>query len=373
MAELGESEWDSWMVESLRRYNDLHVFELQDPTRVIEWIQDRSVCVAGYSAKQRNEIQELSLPQTLSAKENQGLCPDRDFRVERGEFSQRPVYQLKYVAGTSLLVSSGPPDASLQVWRLATNETDTISLLTTLLFSVTGNVWSRISVACSPTPRVLHGSRISDLAVRDIVTQSVLFTGAGVEEHEPISELEFLDNSTFLVCCMNGQLWLADTRQRPSLIGRSSLPTNNSSDSHWTMGLGPGFSVVGRLSSDGVVVVSDPRDLSKSLARAELATSKPQANSSHLCLNWAPRLQQHLAVSGFDGTVHVYDSSTWTPSLRRVEPTFVHRGHCVGLEPCQDLPLVTTHTWHPWKQRMLLSAAGDGSLHVWDWVGNNRA
>ncbi|XP_069748347.1 WD repeat-containing protein 73 isoform X2 [Narcine bancroftii] len=318
MAELGESEWDSWMVESLRRYNDLHVFELQDPTRVIEWIQDRSVCVAGYSAKQRNEIQELSLPQTLSAKENQGLCPDRDFRVERGEFSQRPVYQLKYVAGTSLLVSSGPPDASLQVWRLATNET-------------------------------------------------------GVEEHEPISELEFLDNSTFLVCCMNGQLWLADTRQRPSLIGRSSLPTNNSSDSHWTMGLGPGFSVVGRLSSDGVVVVSDPRDLSKSLARAELATSKPQANSSHLCLNWAPRLQQHLAVSGFDGTVHVYDSSTWTPSLRRVEPTFVHRGHCVGLEPCQDLPLVTTHTWHPWKQRMLLSAAGDGSLHVWDWVGNNRA
>lgn len=30
--------------------------------------------------------------------------------------------------------------------------------------------------------------------------------------------------------------------------------------------------------------------------------------------------------------------------------------------------VVTTHSWHPWRPRTLLSAGTDGSLHVWDWV-----
>ncbi|XP_051882351.1 WD repeat-containing protein 73 isoform X2 [Pristis pectinata] len=370
---MAESGWDAWMVESLRRYNDLHVFELQEPTRVLEWIQDRSVCVAGYSAGRKNEIQELSLPQKLSAKEKQGLCPERDFHVEHGGFSQRPIYQLKHIAGTSLLVSSGPPDSSLQVWCLAADESDTISLLTTSPLTTAVSEWSRISVSCSPTPRVLHGSKISDLAIQEIVTQSVLFSGAGVEDNEPISKLDFLDHSTFIVCSMNGHLWLADTRQCPSLIGHSSLPASSGGGSHWTMGLAPGCSMVGRLSSAGQVVVTDYRDLSKALGQVELAVPRPLANSDHLCLTWAPRLQQHLAVSGFNGNVHIYDTSSWSSSPGRVEPTFVHRGHSVSAEPEQDLPLVTTHTWHPWKERVLLSAADDGSLHVWDWTACTSA
>ncbi|XP_041054537.1 WD repeat-containing protein 73 isoform X1 [Carcharodon carcharias] len=367
-----ESEWDDWMLESLRLYNDLHVFELQEPTRAIEWIQDKSICVAGCSVGKKNEILELSLPQKLCAKGNQGLCPERDFTVKCGGFSDRPIYDLKHVAGTSLLVSSGPPDTSLQVWRLATDESDAITLVNTVQNQAAGGQWSKISVDCSPTPRVLHGSKVSNITIQEIASQEVLFT-TGTDDCEPISELEFLDHSTFSVCCLKGHLWLADTRQRPSLIGRSDVPVNRGDGCHWTMGWAPGHSKVARLCSDGRVVLSDYRDLSKTLSLTQLVIPAAVSSNDYLSLTWAPCLQDHLAVSGFNGTVHVYNTSSWLAGPSRVEPTFIHRGHSVTPEPKQEIPLVTRHAWHPWKQRALFSAADDCSLHVWDWADCNTA
>ncbi|XP_060682358.1 WD repeat-containing protein 73 isoform X2 [Hemiscyllium ocellatum] len=308
-----ESDWDLWMLESLRLYNDLHVFELQQPTRVIEWIQDRSICVAGYNVGKRNEILELSLPEKLCAKGNQGLCPERDFTVKHGGFSQRPIYELKHVVGTSLLVSSGPPDNLLQVWRLAADE-------------------------------------------------------SGLADCEPISELEFLDHSIFSFCSLNGRLWLVDSRQRSSLIGHSDVPVSDEGGCHWTMGWAPGHRKVARLCSDGRVVLTDHRDLSRALSLTKLATPTTIPNSDCLSLAWAPCLQDHLAVSGFNGTVHIYDTSSWLGETGEVEPTFIHRGHSVVPEPDREKPFVTRHAWHPWKQQVLLSAADDGSFHVWNWT-----
>uniref|UniRef100_A0A8C9EUE4 WD repeat domain 73 n=1 Tax=Pavo cristatus TaxID=9049 RepID=A0A8C9EUE4_PAVCR len=60
----------------------------------------QGVCVAGYGCSGRNEILQLLPPPTLQAKESQGLCPERDFKVECGGFSNRPVYSLKHVPDT---------------------------------------------------------------------------------------------------------------------------------------------------------------------------------------------------------------------------------------------------------------------------------
>ncbi|POI20663.1 hypothetical protein CIB84_015590, partial [Bambusicola thoracicus] len=54
--------------------------------------------------------------------DSQGLCPERDFKVECGGFSNRPVYSLKHVPDTSLLVTSGPPDSSLQLWQMSAED-----------------------------------------------------------------------------------------------------------------------------------------------------------------------------------------------------------------------------------------------------------
>lgn len=74
-------------------------------------------------------------------------------------------------------------------------------------------------------------------------------------------------------------------------------------------------------------------------------------------------------IEGFDGTVHVYDTQRWDSSGREAEPIFIHKGHALGGAESGDGPsLVTTHAWHPQKPRTVLSAASDGSLHVWEWV-----
>ncbi|XP_043548497.1 WD repeat-containing protein 73 [Chiloscyllium plagiosum] len=362
-----ESDWDVWMLESLRLYNDLHVFELQQPTRVIEWIQDRSICVAGYNMGKKNEILELSLPEKLCAKGNQGLCPERDFTVKHGGFSQRPIYNLKHVVGTSLLVSSGPPDTLLQVWRLATDESDAITVVDSIQYQTPGSQWSKISAVCSPTPRVLHGSKVSNLSIQEITSHKVLFT-TGLADCEPISELEFLDHSIFSFCSLNGRLWLVDSRQPSSLIGHSDVPVSDEGGCHWTMGWAPGRWKVARLCSDGRVVLTDYRDLSRTLSLTKLAIPTTIPNSDCLSLTWAPCLQDHLAVSGFNGTVHIYDTSSWLGEAGGVEPTFIHRGHSVVPEPDREKPIVTRHAWHPWKQQVLLSAADDGSFHVWNWT-----
>ncbi|XP_043383238.1 WD repeat-containing protein 73 isoform X3 [Chelonia mydas] len=321
---MAEESAEAWLLESLRLYHDLHVFELQEPTRVIEWAGEKSVCVAGYENSRRNEILQLLLPQKLYVKEKQGVCPERDFKVERGGFSDRPVYSLRHVPDTSLLVTSGPPDSSLQVWQLAAEDT------------------------------VSSGS-------------------------DEVSGLEFLDCNTLLACCVKGQLCLADVRQPQSPLGDTSVPSALSGE-QWCMGVGPGLQgsdvnapTIARLSSGGQLILTDLRNIPKPLKSAKCKVSAASPSTEFLRVSWAPVLDGCLAISGFNGTVHIYDTRSWPASGGEAEPLFSHKGHLFsGMDNGSDFPLVTTHAWHPWKPRMLLSAASDGSLHVWDWAESHK-
>ncbi|XP_064361330.1 WD repeat-containing protein 73 isoform X2 [Dromaius novaehollandiae] len=316
----GGAAEDEWLLESLRLYEALHTFELQAPTRVIEWARGSRVCVAGYGHSGGNEILQLLPPPTLQVKETQGLCPERDFKVECGGFSNRPVYSLKHVPDTSLLVTSGPPDSSLQVWQVSAEDS---------------------------------ASRNS----------------------EELSDVAFLDCNTLLICCVKGQLCLADIRQPQSPLEAASVPSAPCGE-RWCMGVGRGpqgsdssSHPVARLSSGGQLTLTDVRKTSESLASAKCRVSSPSPSAEFLCVSWAPALEGCVAVSGFDGTVHVYETQSWDSSGREAEPLFVHKGHAFsGLDGGEGPPLVTVHTWHPQKPRTLLSAARDGSLHVWDWV-----
>ncbi|KAM4789909.1 integrator complex assembly factor WDR73 isoform 3-T3 [Cyanocitta cristata] len=409
---------DEWLLQSLRLYRDLHTFELQAPTRLIEWARGSRVCVAGYGQSDGNEILQLIPPPTLLTKETQvgvaamvapdlsdllglifsetrsglgglhevlpvavtrtwpgteqlwlkgkahkspgccpimlscscsaeslgcghfisrcvnesiswgkrthenskGLCPERDFKVECGGFSERPVYSLKYVPDTSLLVTSGPPDSSLQVWQVSAEDS----------------------------------------------------ASGGSEE---LSSLAFLDCNTLLLCCTTGRLCLADIRQPQSLVEAVSVPSAPCSEQwcmgtrHGAQGLEPSSQPVARLSNRGLLTLTDLRKTSEFLALAKARVPSPGSGAEFLCVSWAPALEGCLAISGFDGTVHVYDTQSWDSSGKEAEPIFVHKGHAFGgAGGSGDPPLVTVHTWHLQKPRTLLSAASDGSLHVWDWV-----
>ncbi|XP_061485125.1 WD repeat-containing protein 73 isoform X1 [Rhineura floridana] len=373
----GEMEEEDWLLESLRLYNDLHVFELQDPTRVIEWTGEKSICVAGYESR-RNEILQLLLPQKLYAKENQGLCPERDFKVEHGGFSDRPVYSLKHVPETSLLVTSGPPDSALQVWRMEENESDVIKPLDSIPTAQgEGCSWAKIATASSKSAWVLHGLRINNVQVTEIDSRKTIFMAASTNTNE-LATLEFLDEAAILACSTKGQLFLADTRQPQSLLavaedaaisGALAGQSLCAGVRRSPMGSATDRPLVARLSSGGHVVLTDLRNPASPVkaAQCRVPTASP-CGAEFPTVSFAPLLGERLAVSGFDGTVQVYDMRSWGPSAQEASPEFVHKGHVFsGVGDAGGPPLVTTHTWNPSKPRTLLSAASDGSLHVWDW------
>ncbi|XP_009077591.1 PREDICTED: WD repeat-containing protein 73, partial [Acanthisitta chloris] len=307
------------------------------------------VCVAGYGQSGGNEILQLIPPPTLQAKETQGLCPERDFKVECGGFSKRPVYSLKCVPDTSLLVTSGPPDSSLQIWQVSAEDSDVIKSVSAIATETgTGQPWAKIATISAKAPWVLHGSRLDSVQITEVESRKNVYTAAS-RDSEELSGLAFLDCNTLLLCCTKGQLCLADIRQPQSPAEACVCP-------------------VGTVRA-GLLTLTDLRKTSEPLASAKARVPSPGSGGEFLCVSWAPALEGCLAVSGFDGTVHVYDTQSWDSSGKEAEPVFVHKGHAFdAADSSGDPPLVTVHTWHPQKPRTLLSAASDGSLHVWDWV-----
>ncbi|CAI9597456.1 unnamed protein product [Staurois parvus] len=68
-----------------------------------------------------------------------------------------------------------------------------------------------------------------------------------------------------------------------------------------------------------------------------------------------------------------YRSMTQNPGMgcerKRCAVVYSQRPRCHGgVRGRTRCPRVTCHTWHPWKERTLISAANDGSLHMWDWL-----
>ncbi|XP_075270768.1 integrator complex assembly factor WDR73 [Opisthocomus hoazin] len=367
----GEEEADEWLLQSLGLYRDLHAFELQAPTRVLEWGPGNRVCVAGYGQSGGNEILQLLPPPTLQAKETQALCPERDFKVECGGFSNRPVYSLKHVPDTSLLVTSGPPDSSLQVWQVSAEDSDVIKSVSAIpAEDGTGQPWAKIATIAARAPWVLHGSTLNSVQITEVESRKNVYTAASGDSEE-LSGLAFLDGNALLLCCTKGRLCLADVRQPRAPLEAVPVPSAPRAE-RWCMGVGrspqgsdSSSRPVACVSSGGHLTLTDVRKTSEPLASAKCVVPSPGSAAEFLCVSWAPALEGCLAVSGFDGTVHVYDARSWDGSGREAEPIFIHKGHAFG---GAGAPLVTAHAWHPQRPRTLLSAASDGSLHVWDWV-----
>ncbi|KAM4826031.1 integrator complex assembly factor WDR73 [Thomomys bottae] len=359
---------EDWLVESLRLYQDFHAFELSGATRVLEWVGDKGVLVAGYERQKKNEILHLLLPLRLSVKENQGLFPERDFTVRHGGFSDRSILALKHVPGTRLLVTSGRPGGRLQVWQTA-EDSDVISAVSNIAVDEEeGRLWPRLAIVPSMAPSVLHGARLRGLKIIDLESGKTTYS-SGVEDGEELSSLQALDADTFAFCCCSGRLGLVDTRQKwaPVEIPR---PSPVSEEQRWCAEVRAGDQPsIASLGSAGQLRLLDPRQLHCPVGSAQCPVSTPSPDPELLRVSWAPGLSNCLAISGFDGTVQVHDTSCWEPAGSLAEPVFTHRGHvCLEGSEGDPAPLVTTHTWHPGKPRMVLSAAGDASLHVWDWV-----
>ncbi|CAL8340063.1 integrator complex assembly factor WDR73 [Gadus morhua] len=373
-----DDEFDDWLIESLKTYKDLYVYQLDHPTRVLEWTSGKTICVAGFGPD-RNEILELHLPPKLFADENKGLCAERDFKVVHGGFSDGPVHRLRHIQGTRCVVTNNGRSSSLQVWDVGDDESDvfrrtsSIEGAAPLAGQAAGERGSQVAAGPSPQPCVLHGALLGHVQLSQLASGDTCYT-LETDSSEPLSALQFVSPWVFLACCRNGNLFAVDTRS-PSLPPPTPVPPPPEASTdpvHWGMHATAGADVAGcrvaRLSSGAEVVVSDLRNPGGPARRALLEVPADGSAGDHLRVSWAPALEDCLAVSGFDGGVQVFSVSTWGPEAREQRALFQHRGHSV-LPSERSAPVRTTaHAWHPDRPRTLLSAATDGSVHVWDWV-----
>ncbi|CAG6014450.1 unnamed protein product [Menidia menidia] len=363
---------DDWFIESLKTYKDLHVYQLEHPTQVIEWTSKKTVCVAGFSSS-RNEILELRLPLKLFADENKGLCAERDFKVVRGGFADGPVCCLRHIPGTRCAVTNDGRSSDLQVWDLGGDDSNVIKKVETIAGGGKGSeTGSRIAARPWPEPQVLHGARSGDVQLTQLTSGQTLYK-LEADSADPLSSLQFVDDAVFVAGCLNGSAYVADTRTAgaPQL---SPPPEPPGPSGLWWTDASAGQQRSGcrlvRLSSCGQAVISDTRNLGEAVSRAQLDVQTHQPRPHDVRVSWAPALADCVSVSGFGGAVQIYDTSAWTSERLDAQPLFQHRGHAVSSRPDDGCPpaTVTSHVWHPEWRRTLLSAASDGSLHVWDWV-----
>uniref|UniRef100_A0AAQ5ZUZ4 WD repeat domain 73 n=1 Tax=Amphiprion ocellaris TaxID=80972 RepID=A0AAQ5ZUZ4_AMPOC len=337
---------DDWFIESLKTYKDLHVYQLEHPTQVIEWTSEKTVCVTGYSLS-KNEILELRLPLKLFADEN------------KNEISKSPTV----VSQTARSAASGTSQEQDVIRR-------TGSIAGRRNVSERG---SRIAARLSSPPQVLHGAQSSDVQLTELTSGRTLYK-LETDSTDPLSFLQFVSDTVFLAGCCNGSVYVTDTRT--SAAPQLSPPPASSGDSvlWWadaSVGPHPSSCRVVRLSSSGQAVVSDLRSLGGgAVCQAQLDVQERCCNLDHIRVSWAPTLDDCISVSGFSGVVQIYNTCGWSMELQERQPLFQHRGHVVSSQQTDDsTPVFTTaHIWHPERPRTLLSAASDGSVHVWDWV-----
>ncbi|XP_029307728.1 integrator complex assembly factor WDR73 [Cottoperca gobio] len=366
MADMEETDFnyilDDWFIESLKTYKDLHVYQLERPTQVIEWTSGKTVCVAGYSPS-KNEILELHLPPKLFANENKGLCAERDFKVVHGGFTDGPVRCLRHVPGTNCVVTNDGLTSDLQLWTVGGDDSDVIRRTGSVAGTSVSEGGSRIAARVSS--QVLHGAQSSDVRLTQLSSGQILYT-LETDSADPLSSLQFVSDAVFLAGCSNGNVYLADTRTSagPQLSPPPASP--GESVLWWTdASAGPSSCSVVRLSSSGQAVISDLRNPGGAVSRAQLDVQSRHCNPDDVRVSWAPALDDCVAVSGFSGALQIYNTSVWRTELQEAQPLFEHRGHAVS---SQSDVFVTAHIWHPERPRTLLSAASDGSVHVWDWV-----
>ncbi|XP_075995131.1 integrator complex assembly factor WDR73 [Genypterus blacodes] len=376
-----EDVLDDWFIESLKTYTDLHVFQLERLTRVIEWTSARSVCVAGCSSTS-SELLELHLPLKLFAEENKGLCAQRDFKVLHGGFTDGPVLRLTHVPGTRCVATNDGRSSTLQLWQLGGDDSDVIRRTGSVEGKSASGAGSRMAARRSADAQILHGARTCDIQLTDVSSGRSLYT-LETTASDPLSCLQFVSDSVFLAGCCNGNIHLVDTRMSTAALVSPSPPSSETREPvlWWTdASTGPsspdgaGCSVV-RLNSLGRALVSDVRNQGAAVCQAQLDVGTDRSNLDDVRVSWAPALDDCLSVSGFSGVVQIYSTSCWTSELKEARPLFEHRGHAVSCERRPGSPplFITSHTWHPHRARTLLSAASDGSVHLWDWVDQSAA
>ncbi|XP_050398050.2 WD repeat-containing protein 73 [Patella vulgata] len=363
---------DNWFFESVKKYNSLYMYDLQQQVISADWISEQGLCVS-ISNGRKHEILELSLPDRILVGEEQAaLLKDRDFRVETGGFVEDRVTSLSHLPNTRNVVASTDVDNSVSILQIGGENSDLICKQQTIVNKTPLRESSHVGVLSDN--QVLFGSGVNDLCLTDVTIGTIIshFTGEMCKETLPISCLAPLDGSTCLACERSrGQTYTIDTRDSKLMCDLyasfhsnsiiTSIHSNschNSSESYWTMCVSPDMKYIYQISNKGEFRYMDIRNSKNTVTIAtKLSSTSQKINLS--CSSSG----KYLAMSGFDGNIQIYNINNITTE-NKLEAIFKHEGHMANSSQPETL-LSTVHLWYPGQSELVLSGASDGSLHAW--------
>ncbi|XP_067668839.1 WD repeat-containing protein 73-like [Haliotis asinina] len=356
---------DDWLFDSIRKYKTLYMYDLQKPVQAADWLSSDRLVVAT-SDRKKHELLELSLPAQICVQEDiaNGLTKDRDFQLVNGGFTDSSIISLNHLGQAvdtgrdyRKVLACVRGDNSVETWQLG---------------SEVGNVIEKIGVLCNKNwtchsaqlcvldaHRLVFGSHLSSISVGDINTQQTVADTRDCQEDIKISNMLLHDPCVLTSALVSGELFVLDPRSRDITVEQvtDTCPGRET----WTLCGDKSQTVVLQMCSSGVIRVRDFRNLKHCVNSVQ--TKLPQAEPGEITLSICPTNSNIVAVTGVDGCVQIYDRSKWGDT-EFVTPVFVHQGHIADREDQSQVVLTSQHLWYQWKQETMLSAASDGSLHI---------
>ncbi|XP_048752530.1 WD repeat-containing protein 73-like [Ostrea edulis] len=344
------AEDDDWFFDSVTRYKQLYMYNLQYPVTALDWINTNCVCVATRGRPTHHELSELSLPEKLCTSEDLALSKNRDFQVLSGGFSSSEICDIKHIPGTRLICSSSKKgEGHVDVLKLGSLHTDLIEVDRKLKNKKPKGSWSLIAV--QDQNHVIFGSHGDNLCCGDVMTTDVLQDTCECSMTDKISSMRNVHPHTVCCCLTDGKILNWDKRENTPNV----FDTGCDHSVQWTMDL-LGNDMI-QLSSRGHVQWIDMRKPNQAIYLNNTGLSTNDAQFLRIHLKRQNGSPDQYSISGFDGNVYLYSRQSQTP-------LFVHEGHARNSSGDPSEVKVVTHLHHP-MECVILSAATDGSIHAW--------
>ncbi|XP_065204753.1 uncharacterized protein LOC135834720 isoform X1 [Planococcus citri] len=371
---------DKWFFDSIKRYNQLQMFDFDKSAQYLDLSSENNLCVAlEPDHNNKCEILVCALPSTLQLKEgNNDLKFDRNLSFTHGYFTNSPVVQMKCIPSKEYLVISETNDVGL--YNFSCEDSDFIQRISTLPCAL-----HRADVAVNPENNYigLCESTKDHRLVIDYSNLTTVFNLVDVSEPEANLRPNFLSPDVISFAnSSSGSVSLYDIRTR-TLSGSISIPDiieiTKSSVSRWvfksTYGLKsdhPGFNnnLLYLLSTNGNYIVYDWRNLKETAhySKHQFDCESKISRKWDIKMAISPSNVNRFTVCGFDENVYVCELVD-----DKIEVMFTHDGHPYSKDEFEQNVTSVCAQWLPFVSPTTLTSCADNtSLHCWQFLTKNK-
>lgn len=357
-------DYDDWIFESIKKYKNLSIYDMQQCVTAMDWVSRKSLCV-GTSTGNKNEILELALPDKMLQSEEDGkLKKDRDFRVLTGGFCKSPINDIKHIPDTRYCMTATTGETTVSVWKMGDCDTDLMTEEKSI---------SAVNSTCHPTQISVHtnnlndnsivfGSSLNNITVLDTERFEKIRDFSGDDQSDQVSSIFHRTASVLMCCTSTGDIYTCDLRCEKVKVNCSHKVVNKKQVDWTATKLNDQSDSIILASTHGDVVVLDSDFREKCVRKT---CDSPKGKGNHFFVQGSPD-GSRFSISGLDGMVYIYNSPLKDKN-EILEPVFVHEGHKRNSEDQSDSVCVVKHMWYPWQQDLIISSATDSSLHAWQY------